>query len=57
MFLASAGVSALTAANQLTLLRMLLIPAFVILVLYGEFPNRSMDLPPLHTVAWFLRFR
>ena len=26
----------LTAANQLTLLRMLLIPAFVILVLYGE---------------------
>jgi cardiolipin synthase len=28
--------SALTAANQLTLLRMLLIPAFVILVLYGH---------------------
>ena len=26
----------LTAAKQLTLLRMLLIPAFVILVLYGE---------------------
>ena len=26
----------LTAANQLTLLRMLLIPAFVILVLYGH---------------------
>ena len=26
-----------TAANQLTLLRMLLIPAFVILVIYGEF--------------------
>jgi cardiolipin synthase (CMP-forming) len=29
--------SALTAANQLTLLRMLLIPAFVILVVYGYF--------------------
>ena len=29
--------SALTAANQLTLLRMLLIPAFVILVVYGLF--------------------
>ena len=28
--------SALTAANQMTLLRMLLIPAFVILVVYGE---------------------
>jgi cardiolipin synthase (CMP-forming) len=28
--------TALTAANQLTLLRMLLIPAFVILVVYGE---------------------
>ena len=28
--------TALTTANQLTLLRMLLIPAFVILVLYGE---------------------
>src|SRR5215217_1604495 len=28
--------TALTPANQLTLLRMLLIPAFVILVLYGE---------------------
>jgi len=28
--------SALTAANQLTLLRMLLIPAFVILVVYGQ---------------------
>jgi len=28
--------SALTPANQLTLLRMLLIPAFVILVVYGE---------------------
>jgi cardiolipin synthase (CMP-forming) len=28
--------AALTLANQLTLLRMLLIPAFVILVLYGE---------------------
>jgi cardiolipin synthase len=28
--------SALTLANQLTLLRMLLIPAFVILVVYGE---------------------
>ena len=27
----------LTPANQLTLLRMLLIPAFVILVIYGEF--------------------
>ena len=27
--------TALTPANQLTLLRMLLIPAFVILVLYG----------------------
>ena len=26
-----------TLANQLTLLRMLLIPAFVILTLYGEF--------------------
>jgi len=26
----------LTTANQLTLLRMLLIPAFVILVLYGQ---------------------
>jgi len=30
-------VTALTAANQLTLLRMLLIPAFVILVVYGYF--------------------
>jgi len=29
-------VKALTTANQLTLLRMLLIPAFVILVVYGE---------------------
>jgi cardiolipin synthase (CMP-forming) len=29
-------VTALTAANQLTLLRMLLIPAFVILVVYGQ---------------------
>ena len=29
--------TALTAANQLTLLRMLLIPAFVILVVYGYF--------------------
>ena len=29
--------SALTPANQLTLLRMLLIPAFVILVVYGHF--------------------
>jgi cardiolipin synthase len=29
--------SALTPANQLTLLRMLLIPAFVILVVYGQF--------------------
>ena len=29
--------TALTPANQLTLLRMLLIPAFVILVIYGEF--------------------
>ena len=29
--------TALTAANQLTLLRMLLIPAFVILVIYGYF--------------------
>jgi cardiolipin synthase len=29
--------TALTAANQLTLLRMLLIPAFVILVVYGHF--------------------
>jgi cardiolipin synthase len=28
--------SALTAANQLTLLRMLLIPAFVILIIYGQ---------------------
>ena len=28
--------TALTPANQLTLLRMLLIPAFVILVVYGE---------------------
>jgi cardiolipin synthase len=28
---------ALTAANQLTLLRMLLVPAFVILVVYGHF--------------------
>src|SRR5438094_2657746 len=28
--------TALTAANQITLLRMLLIPAFVILVVYGE---------------------
>jgi cardiolipin synthase len=28
--------TALTAANQMTLLRMLLIPAFVILVVYGE---------------------
>ncbi len=32
----SAG-SVLTLANQLTLLRMLLIPAFVLLVVYGEF--------------------
>jgi cardiolipin synthase len=30
-------VNVLTLANQLTLLRMLLIPAFVILVIYGEF--------------------
>src|SRR5262245_9722751 len=29
--------TALTSANQLTLLRMLLIPAFVILVIYGYF--------------------
>ncbi|MGE3512086.1 MAG: CDP-alcohol phosphatidyltransferase family protein, partial [Vicinamibacterales bacterium] len=29
--------SVLTLANQLTLLRMLLIPAFVLLVIYGEF--------------------
>ena len=28
--------TALTPANQLTLLRMLLIPAFVILIVYGE---------------------
>ena len=28
--------TALTPANQLTLLRMLLIPAFVILVIYGH---------------------
>ena len=32
-----------TAANQLTLLRMLLIPAFVILVIYGEFGVRLED--------------
>src|SRR6185437_7693004 len=30
------AMTALTAANQLTLLRMLLIPAFVILVVYGQ---------------------
>lgn len=32
----SAAASQLTAANQLTILRMLLIPAFVILLLYGH---------------------
>jgi cardiolipin synthase len=30
------SMAALTIANQLTLLRMLLIPAFVILIVYGE---------------------
>src|SRR5262249_8539802 len=33
---ASAAMNALTLANQLTLLRMLLIPAFVIFVIYGQ---------------------
>ena len=32
-----------TPANQLTLLRMLLIPAFVTLVIYGEFGVRLED--------------
>ena len=42
----------LTPANQLTLLRMLLIPAFVILLLYGyrgwalvDVPGRRRDRP------------
>ena len=37
---AGASMTALTPANQLTLLRMLLIPAFVILVIYGYSAGR-----------------